>query len=58
LSFDESVEIDVSKPDATTLAAVSDVDVTERAGSNVPVKRLDRAVQLGGGLRSSFEPVR
>ena len=37
---------------------MSDDDVAERAGSDVAVERLVRAVQLGSGLRGGFEPVR
>jgi len=37
---------------------VTNDDATERAGSDVAVKRLDRAVQLGGGLRGGLESVR
>jgi hypothetical protein len=50
LSFDEIVEIGVGEPDAPALPAVADVDVTERAGSDVAVKRLLRAAQPARGL--------
>src|SRR5262249_21211533 len=57
LVSDEFVEIGVSEPDAPALPAVADVDIVQRARSDVAVERLDRAVQLGGGLRGGLEPV-
>jgi len=40
------------------LLAVAKCDVFQRAGSDVAVKRLDRAAEPGGGLRGGFEPIR
>src|SRR5215472_2093202 len=54
---DEIVEIGVGEPDAPALPTVADVDVTERARGDMAEQRFDGAVQLGGGLRSSFEAV-
>jgi len=40
------------------LRALADDDVAEITCGDVSVERLDRAVQLGGGLRGGLEPVR
>jgi len=56
LVSDEFVEIGVSEPDAPALPAVANVDIVQRARSDVAVERLDRAVQLGSGLRGGLEP--
>jgi len=55
---DESVEIGIGEPGSPALLSTADVDATKRTGSDVTVQRLDRAVQLGGGLRGGLEPVR
>ena len=55
---DESVEIGIGEHLTRAFRAVADDDVTERTRSDVTVERLDRATELGSGLRGSFEPVR
>jgi hypothetical protein len=48
----EFVEIGVGVHAALTAFAVTDVDISERAGGDVAVEGLDRATELGSGLRS------
>jgi len=55
--LNELVEISVGEHLALAALAVADGDVLERAGGDVAVERLDRAVQLGGGLRGTLKPV-
>jgi len=57
LRFDKSVEIGIGEPLARALRAVTDGHVTERARGDMAEQRFDGAVQLAGGLRSSFEAV-
>jgi hypothetical protein len=54
----EFVEVGIGEPAARAFCPVTDGDIFERAGSDVAVQRLDRAAELGGGLRNSFESVR
>src|SRR5262249_14028746 len=54
---DEFVDVGVSEHAARALRALADDDVAEIPGGDVGVERLDRAVQLGGGLRGGLEPI-
>src|SRR5262249_54086787 len=47
---DEFVEKGVGKHAAHALFAEANIDVAQRAGSDVTVERLDRAAEFGGGL--------
>jgi hypothetical protein len=51
LNFNERIEIGVGEHPARALAAVTNNDIAERASSDVAFQRLDRAAELGGGLR-------
>src|SRR5262245_21262215 len=55
---DKIIEVGVGKHLARALRALADDDVAEITCGDVSVERLDRAVQLGGGLRGVLEPVR
>jgi len=54
----EIVEIGIGEHLVRALRALADDDVAEIPGSDMAVERLDRAAELGSGLRCRFEPVR
>ena len=55
---DEFVEIGVGEHAAHTLPAMADIDISERAGSNMAVERLDRATQLARCLGGRAQAIR
>src|SRR5215471_15234008 len=58
LVLDEGFEVGIGKHAARALLALANADVAEIPGGDVGVERLDRATELGSGLRRSFEGVR
>jgi hypothetical protein len=58
LVSDEFVEVGVGEHLARAALAVADGDIFERAGSDVTVQRLDRAMQFAGGLGGGAETIR
>jgi hypothetical protein len=55
---DELIEIGIGEHAARAPLAVADGDVFERAGGDVAVESLDRAVQLACGLGGRSQAVR
>jgi hypothetical protein len=58
LGGNEVVEIGIGEHAARAFLAVADIDVTQRAGSDVSGERLDGTAEPIGGLRCSLESVR
>src|SRR5262249_57273330 len=57
LRGDEFVEVGVGVHAARALLTVADDDIAELARVDVAVDCLDRATELGGGLRCGLKPI-